>query len=1161
MSAVEILIGDSPLKKRRGPVEGSLVDIDGEPFYRVSNYDAMPPFFMSLVSDSDLWLFISSNGALTAGRRDPDHALFPYYNDDRIHDSQDQTGSKTLIRAARRGATRLWEPFSPRCEGIYGISRTLSKSVHGNKIIFEEHNLDIGLVFSYSWSMSGRFGFVRRAVLANVSAEPVEIELLDGIQNVMPAGLTRRFQLEYSTLADGYRECELEPETGMGLFKLSSIPTDRAEPNEALRANVVWLAGLRADRRLLSAAQLEVFRGGSQVERETVARGRRGSYFVSAGFELPAGASRQWLLVADVGRDSVEVRALIDLLKSNGDLSAEIAEDADRCAETLRKIAAKADGLQATRDRIGACRHFTNVMYNLMRGGVPENGYVIRTRDFASFAVTISRKTADRHADFLRSLPESVGHSRLLELCRSIGDPDLERISREYLPLTFSRRHGDPSRPWNTFTIDVKDAHGKKILGYEGNWRDIFQNWEALALSYPGYIESMIFKFLNASTADGYNPMRITREGFDWELINPHDAWSFIGYWGDHQVVYLLRLLEESARYHPGTLGEFLDRRLFVYANIPYRIKPYRELLENPRNTIDFDAALHAEIMKRYRRMGADGKLVLDAGGGPHRASLAEKLLATVLAKLANFIPEAGIWMNTQRPEWNDANNALVGYGVSMVTLYYLRRFVRFCGGLFTGSRPEGIEIAAEIAVFFRAASSVLTKHVPAEDSPVSDRERKAVLDGLGRAGSDYRSGIYRHGFSGRRSAVSAEELRLFWETVLVHLEHSIRSNRRDDGLYHSYNLMKADGKGISIRRLPEMLEGQVAVLGSGALGLEESAGLLDSLRASRLYRADQNSYILYPDRRLPGFLEKNNIPPDAVARSPLFSEMIGKGDRRIVVVDGQGGAHFNASLRNEEALLSALRGLESGEYAEKARAEEDALVELYEGVFDHRSFTGRSGTFYKYEGLGCVYWHMVSKLRLAVVEILAACRGTRGDSSSWNRLEERYREIVEGIGVHKSPEAHGAIPIDPYSHTPGFAGAQQPGMTGQVKEDIVSRFAELGAGVEGGRLGFDPRLVPRGELLDSPAELRFYDERGCEKRRTIQAGALAFTICQVPVVLHAGGPARIEVMKADGRRESIEGLLLDEERSGAVFSRAGSISGLDVFLDFNEVDAPARKR
>ena len=54
------------------------------------------------------------------------------------------------------------------------------------------------------------------------------------------------------------------------------------------------------------------------------------------------------------------------------------------------------------------------------------------------------------------------------------------------------------------------------------------------------------------------------------------------------------------------------------------------------------------------------------------------------------------------------------------------------------------------------------------------------------------------------------------------------------------------------------MLEGQVAILSSGLLIGEESLALLESLRHSALYQADQHSYILYPDRDLPGFLEKN---------------------------------------------------------------------------------------------------------------------------------------------------------------------------------------------------------------------------------------------------------------------------------------------------------------
>jgi hypothetical protein len=39
--------------------------------------------------------------------------------------------------------------------------------------------------------------------------------------------------------------------------------------------------------------------------------------------------------------------------------------------------------------------------------------------------------------------------SELARLLSGSEDPDLIRLSTEYLPLKFSRRHGDPSRPWN----------------------------------------------------------------------------------------------------------------------------------------------------------------------------------------------------------------------------------------------------------------------------------------------------------------------------------------------------------------------------------------------------------------------------------------------------------------------------------------------------------------------------------------------------------------------------------------------------------------------------------------------------------------------------------------------------------------------------------------
>ena len=1119
-------VGEAPLNRCSRKVEGGHIDIGGERFYRIVNYDAMPPFLMSLVSDSDHWMFVSSTGALTAGRRDPDHALFPYYTDDRIHDSQDQTGGKTIVLGTRGGRTSLWEPFSQRYEGLYRITRSLAKNVYSNKIVFEEVNHDLGLSFSCAWMTSDRFGFVRRTALVNLGGEPIDIDLLDGIQNLMPYGLTRRFQMEYSTLADGYKENELDPATGLGLFKLSSIPADRPEPSEALRATTVWSEGIEPAHRLLCAAQLDRFRQGLAVEDETLIRGRRGAYFIHSRLALPARERKEWRMVAEVNQDAAGVAALVRLVKSGENLRAQLDEDVERGTESLVRIVAGADGLEVTGDDLNSWRHFSSALFNTMRGGIPDRGYWISRADFQAFIAQASRAVAARQAAFLDALPDPVLHSRLLALARERRDPDLERLAHEYLPLTFSRRHGDPSRPWNIFSIEVKGEHGERLLNYQGNWRDIFQNWEALALSFPGYVESMIFKFAGASTADGYNPYRIMRDGFDWEVLDPHDAWSYIGYWGDHQVVYLLKLLEVSARYHPGALANLLARRVFTYADVPYRIKPYAALLEDSRNTIDFDAALDREIRRRAATLGADGKALPGADGTPYRVNLAEKLLVLALARLFNYIPEAGLWMNTQRSEWNDANNALVGSGVSMVTLYALRRFLSFCRGLFT----EPIEVSAEVAEAFHRVAEALERHAGLLEGPISDRDRKAVLDALGVVGSDYRAQLYASGFSGTQTALTAAELTAFCDVALRHIDHSIRANRRSDGLYHAYNLMKVAGDGIAIRRLYEMLEGQMAVLGSGALSARESAALLDALRSSKLYRADQNSYVLYPDRKLPGFFEKNNIPAAAVAKSKALA------DRRIVVQDVNGVSHFNAAFRNATLLKEALAplGLPDEERAQ--------ILALYEEVFDHQSFTGRSGTFYKYEGLGCIYWHMVSKLLLAVQEVMDRAAAAGEDASVVERLRRHYQDIREGIGAHKPPELYGAIPTDPYSHTPGFAGVQQPGMTGQVKEDIISRLGEMGVVVEAGRLSFRAHLVNRDEFLTAPRTFPFYD-------LALDPGTLAFTVCQVPVVAHQSGPPRIEITRADGARSTVEGLDLDAETSAAVFERTEAVRRLDVFF------------
>ena len=1150
MKQEDIHIGKSVFRTSPKAIRGDIVTIAHENYYKISNYDMMAPFFMNIVSDSDLWMFISSNGALTAGRRNPDNALFPYYTDDRIHDSQEITGSKTIVLMIKNGKALLWEPFSSRYHGFYQTERNIYKNIISNQVIFQEVNLDLKLSFQYAWLNCDRFGFIKKSEITNNNPKPVTIHILDGIHNILPSGVDRKTQLEYSTLVDGYRKNELQPSIGLGLYLLSSIPTDKAEPSEALKATTVWSAGLENARILLSTTQLDSFRRGFAVEQETDIRAKRGAYLLQSEYELAPCEKKEWYIVADLNKDQTEVAALSQILKSNINLSQQIEEEILKSTENLKIKIAQADGLQLTNDYMITFRHSSNTLFNIMRGGIFDNNYYIDKNDFRIFIQTANKQMAAKYASFMDELPTQSNYHELLKNISS-SEPEFEKLYHEYLPLTFSRRHGDPSRPWNQFSIDIKDEQGDKTLNYQGNWRDIFQNWEALALSFPSYIENMITKFVNASTADGYNPYRVTRNGFDWEVMDPSDPWSYIGYWGDHQIAYLVKLLELSSKYHPQKLQSFLTEEIFAYANVPYKIKSYQDIIQDPHNTVDFDSELNEDIQKRVELIGTDGIFLWDKSDRIYHVNLTEKLLVPLLVKLSNFIPEAGIWMNTQRPEWNDANNALVGYGASMVTLCYLRRFIVFCIELFKEANQDIIDISEEVLEFFVNIRDRLESFQDMLNDAISNKDRKKILDQLGQTGSDYRLKIYANGFNGNRQSLSMSDLIAFLKLGLKYIDHSIKANKRDDDLYHSYNLIKiTDQNEISIRRLYEMLEGQVAVLSSGYLSLEDSIILLNSLRKSKLYRKDQSTYLLYPDRELPRFVDKNIIPKELLEQSRLLKKLVEQGDRNIVLKDISGKFYFNSNFRNARTLKQSLNELKTKE-PELNDDEIQLILDIYESVFDHQSFTGRSGTFYKYEGLGSIYWHMVSKLLLAVQESFYRAVGSKVNHSILEKLKTHYYEIRAGIGSHKSPELYGAFPTDAYSHTPKNTGAQQPGMTGQVKEDFISRFGELGVLVREGKIEFNTTLLNKDEFLKQSQAFNYYDVNCNKQSIMLSEGMLAFTICQVPVIYIIANEQKIVVTKTDGTEEEIDDPRLGTSLSKSIFQREDKISKIHIFLDF----------
>jgi hypothetical protein len=1102
-------------------VTGGLVEVDGTRWYRIDGFERMEPFLLTVVSDSDLWMFVSSLGPLTAGRIDADHALLPYETDDRLHRAVGVTGPVTLLTREVAGRREVWQPFA-RLPAA-GCTRVLAKHELGSALLLEEVNADWGLRVRVTWEPSRAYGWVRTVELVDESGAGADIEVVDGFLDVMPAGVDAVTEQRTSNLADAYKRSETGLPGNAALYALESLITDRAEPAEALAATLVWSAGLddaeiHLDERIVD----DTWQGRARPPVELLT-GRRAAYLLRGSVTVTAGGSRSWMLVADTGLGHA---ALHDRLQLAVDPQARklVAEDVAAGAARLASLLADADGVQRTGDAVADAHHLSNVLFNAMRGGVFAHGYEVPVADLLAFLRDRNVAVHDRVADRLRGEGACLDLPALAALADASGDADLIRLVLEYLPLTFSRRHGDPSRPWNRFSIRVSADDGSELLYYEGNWRDIFQNWQALLRSYPRYLPHVVAKFLNASTVDGHNPYRISRDGIDWEVPDPDDPWSNIGYWGDHQIVYLLQLLEDWQATDPDGLADWLDRPVFTYADVPYRIAGHEAMLRDPRDTIAFDEDRAARVAERVARIGADGRLVV-ADGELARVTMTEKLLVPVLAKLSSYVAGGGIWMNTQRPEWNDANNALAGYGLSMVTLYHLERHLRFLQRILVTGRKQPYGLSRQVAGWLDAVSQALQAHdadVAATDAGI----RRQLLDALGYAGQAYRDVA---GTTFDRTVVEVEvaAIERLLAVALVHLQASIRAGRRPDELFHAYSLVSFPTRDTAVvEHLPVMLEGQVAVLGTSHLGAEDLTRFIDALFDSPLYRPDLGTFLLYPATDRPSFLDRNRLAPETIEAHPVLQELVERGNGGILEQDAAGGLHFRSDLTNAEALADALAGTSLDD---DARASVHAV---YERLFHHHAFTGRSGGMHGYEGIGSVYWHMVSKLLLAIQVRYLEAIATDTDAAVVARLAAAYRRVRDGLGFRTTPAVFGAVPTDCYSHTPAHAGAQQPGMTGQAKEQVLARAGELGLVVADGTLALVRPLLPAEELWGE-------GEAG-------EDGSYRFTVCAMPVRVRRGDADRVRVVRHDGSVEEREGTALTPAESAEVFDRRGTIARIE---------------
>ena len=381
-------------------INGAFTVLDGERFYKIENYDLMDDFFMTITSSSDVWNFLWSKGGITAGRMNADHAIFQYGTADKISDYKYTTGSYTAVAIETADGVKVWEPFGKFlcATGVStaseaGVQYNLYKNVNGSKVVFEEVNENLQLTFRYGWTSSKKFGLVKFCKIINLSDKAQKVKVLDGARNIMPAIIASSLQNDMSVLVNAYKQSDLDKETSLAMFALSSALTDRAEPNEALLANTCWFT--TNDDVYLSDNVIKSFFAGEELAKADVLKGGRGNCFILHETELAPKAEDSWSSVFDHSQTIVNIVALKKILADKTNATKLLAEDIEATDKELDKFISEADGIQNTADEMACVHHRTNVIFNIMRGGFFANDGKINIADFLAF---IKVRSTDNHS-------------------------------------------------------------------------------------------------------------------------------------------------------------------------------------------------------------------------------------------------------------------------------------------------------------------------------------------------------------------------------------------------------------------------------------------------------------------------------------------------------------------------------------------------------------------------------------------------------------------------------------------------------------------------------------------------------------------------------------------------------------------------------------------
>lgn len=713
--------------------------------YVIRDYQSRPPFSSFLPGIAGplgvpVWCYYNNRGqgVCSFGGKDKDHAIMEFSPAREAYRDVSRTGFRTFCKTD--GAYR--ELFTKNCAMHIGMSEL--------EITCEGDGLRASAVY-FGVPGERTAALARVLTVTNTGTAPVSLELLDGMPELVPYGVSHASLKEMNNLAQAWMRVE-DAQVGTACFRVRASMEDSAQVTAVEGCNfcLAWEDGGALLRPIVQPelvfgqdTSLSVAEGFCRTPLAELCAAKQQTEnrfpccFLPKAAVLGPGEELHIFSLYGQAEDKGRVKALAKKV-SGGDW---FADKRRQAAALVEELCAPVSCRTADPVFDAYCRQ--TYLDNALRGGAP-----------AFFE-------------------------------------DGGRCVPFYL---YSRKHGDPEREYNAFSLG-----GEYYAQGNGNFRDVNQNRRCDVLFAPRLGAENIHTFFDLIQTDGYNPLVLTastytlpdealpdvleripeehRAGAKELLVRPFtpgalamaaedwgmeetDALALTaaalcaadhepnadfkeGYWCDHWT-YNLDLIERYLSVYPEREEALLfeERRYRWYesrAVVKPRAKRYHLTGRGLRQYDALDEEAKAGVSRKWTPAGEEQAV----------STLMEKLLLLCAVKTATLDAAGmGVEMEGGKPGWYDALNGLPGLlGSSMAESCELARLLAFTRKALA-RKPGQVELYEEIAALLERVAEVLSEE--------PDTFRRWDL--LNTAKERYRAET-DFGFSGARKSVGRDAL------------------------------------------------------------------------------------------------------------------------------------------------------------------------------------------------------------------------------------------------------------------------------------------------------------------------------------------------------------------------------------------------------------------